>query len=77
MSGRCLFQGGGRSVSAGSDNSWLSKVYLRQSVARHPLDRARSADSAADAEHRDWMPDANNSRWGWGDRMRHRRPATE
>ncbi|MGW6485699.1 glycoside hydrolase family 52 protein [Streptomyces sp. NPDC055056] len=70
ITGICLFDDGGWKLSAGSDNSWLSKIYLCQFVARHLLGRTPDPLSkAADATHRTWLLNATNARWCWSDQM--------
>lgn len=66
----CLFADGGWKLSSTSDNSWLSKIYLCQFIARRILglpwtDAGKQADSA----HADWLTDSRNSDWCWSDQM--------
>jgi len=68
--GVCLFRDGGWKLSSTSDNSWLSKVYLSQFVARQYLgleydDAARRADAA----HVAWLQHPTESVWSWSDQM--------
>ncbi|WP_170070334.1 hypothetical protein [Planifilum fimeticola] len=37
MKGACLFEDGGRKISPAGSHSWLIKIFLCQSVARHIL----------------------------------------
>ncbi|MFJ7625178.1 glycoside hydrolase family 52 protein [Streptomyces sp. NPDC097595] len=68
--GICLFPDGGWKLSATSDNSWLSKVYLCQFVARHILGRpSGSQDARADDAHLSWLLRAGNAAWAWSDQM--------
>ncbi|MFD6415699.1 glycoside hydrolase family 52 protein [Streptomyces sp. NPDC060194] len=70
VKGTCLFDDGGWKLSATSDNSWLSKIYLCQFVARHLLGRAADdVDRAADAAHRAWLLHPEHSVWAWSDQM--------
>jgi len=50
--GRCLFPDGGWKLSAGSDNSWMSKIFICQHVARAVL--KLRADPLADEAHDRW-----------------------
>jgi hypothetical protein len=70
VKGVCLFEDGGWKISSTSDNSWLSKIYLSQYVARAILgvyDPAASA--AADSSHVGWLLDAENAYFAWSDQM--------
>lgn len=68
--GACLFEDGGWKLSSTSDNSWLSKIYLCQFVARHILGRPRDAiDARADAAHVAWLLDERNAYFAWSDQM--------
>ena len=69
--GVCLFRDGGWKLSSTSDNSWLSKIYLAQHVARMHLGLPGddAAARAADAAHAGWLLDAKESWWGWSDQM--------
>ena len=69
--GICLFPDGGWKLSSTSDNSWLSKVYLSQHVARAHLGLAAgdSAAAAADAAHVGWLLHPEQSVWSWSDQM--------
>ncbi|MEU5386386.1 glycoside hydrolase family 52 protein [Kitasatospora cineracea] len=68
--GRCRFPDGGWKLSETSDNSWLSKIYLCQYVARELLDVPDDADmAAADRAHADWLRHPIESRWSWSDQM--------
>ena len=69
-SGDCLFNDGGWRLSSTSSNSWLSKVYLCQFVARQILDVNGDAVTArADAAHAGWLRDPSNAYWAWSDQM--------
>jgi len=65
--GVCLFPEGGWKLSSTNDNSWLSKIYLCQDVARTVF--KRPADPKADAVHRAWLLDARNTPCAWSDQM--------
>lgn len=66
----CLFPDGGWKLSATSDNSWLSKIYLCQFVARHILGRSADAvDAKADSAHMTWLLRPENSANAWSDQM--------
>jgi hypothetical protein len=68
--GICLFEDGGWKLSSTSDNSWLSKIYLCQFVARHILGRPRDEiDVRADAAHVSWLLDERNAYFAWSDQM--------
>ncbi|MEU2251473.1 glycoside hydrolase family 52 protein [Streptomyces sp. NPDC019224] len=66
----CLFPDGGWKLSADSDNSWLSKIYLCQFVARHLLGfRSEASGHKADMAHRSWLLSPANAVWCWSDQM--------
>lgn len=68
--GTCLFEDGGWKLSSTSDNSWLSKIYLCQFVAREILGvRNEERESAADAAHVQWLLNDENRYWCWSDQM--------
>jgi hypothetical protein len=68
--GICLFDNGGWKLSSTSDNSWLSKIYLCQFIAREllhvPWDES---GRRSDAAHVAWLTDANNAFWSWSDQI--------
>ena len=68
--GVCLFDDGGWKLSSTSINSWLSKIYLCQYVAREILgmDDA-SISETADKAHVNWLLDPENAYWAWGDQI--------
>ncbi|MFC9325734.1 glycoside hydrolase family 52 protein [Kitasatospora sp. NPDC057015] len=69
-SGRCRFPDGGWKLSETSDNSWLSKIYLCQFVARALLGLPDDAQmAAADRAHVGWLRHPTESRWSWSDQM--------
>jgi hypothetical protein len=63
----CLFPNGGWKLSSTNDNSWLSKIYLCQFVAERILKIPPS--SKADAAHRTWLLDPENTYFAWSDQM--------
>ena len=69
--GVCLFADGGWKLSSTSDNSWLSKVYIAQHVARSRLgyDGTSAAEKAADEAHASWLLAPDESYWAWSDQM--------
>ncbi len=67
VKGTCKFAGGGWKLSSTNDNSWLSKIYLCQHVAREVFGLA--PDRAADAAHRAWLVDPRNAYFAWSDQM--------
>ena len=67
--GVCLFPDGGWKLSSSSDNSWLSKIYLSQFVARKVLGLPASATATADAAHVKWLMHGKESYWAWSDQM--------
>jgi len=67
VDGVCLFPDGGWKLSSTNDNSWLSKIYLCQHVARSLFKLA--PDPRADAAHAGWLTDADNAFFAWSDQM--------
>jgi hypothetical protein len=68
--GICLFEDGGWKLSSTSNNSWLSKIYLCQFVARQILGRERDEiDIKADTAHVSWLLDERNAPFAWSDQM--------
>jgi hypothetical protein len=66
----CRFEDGGWKISSTSNNSWLSKVYLCQFVARRILGHGDDASEAvADAAHRAWLLHPENTYFAWSDQM--------
>ncbi|ANS75077.1 beta-xylosidase [Paenibacillus yonginensis] len=68
--GVCLFPDGGWKLSSSSDNSWLSKIYLCQFIARtvFGLQQDEALDRA-DAAHAAWLTSPVNAIWSWSDQM--------
>jgi hypothetical protein len=68
--GVCLFDDGGWRLSSTSHNSWLSKIYLCQFVARRILGLdGEHITARADAAHAAWLTDSDNGIWAWSDQM--------
>ncbi|UQZ37243.1 beta-xylosidase [Paenibacillus sp. PK3_47] len=68
--GVCLFEDGGWKISSTSNNSWLSKIYLCQFIARQILGREwDESGHAADRAHADWLTHPELSIWSWSDQI--------
>lgn len=68
--GACVFDDHGWKLSTTSINSWLSKIYLSQFVARHVLKQFDAEDLAsADEAHAAWLARPENAYWAWSDQM--------
>ncbi|XEC97090.1 glycoside hydrolase family 52 protein [Paenibacillus tarimensis] len=68
--GVCLFPDGGWKLSSTSDNSWLSKIYLCQFIARKILSfEWDDAGKSADAAHVAWLTHPQHSYWSWSDQI--------
>jgi xylan 1,4-beta-xylosidase len=68
--GVCLFPDGGWKISSTSNNSWLSKIYLCQFIARQILGVPHGeAGAAADAAHVRWLTHERLSFWSWSDQI--------
>ncbi len=68
--GVCLFSDGGWKLSSTSNNSWLSKVYLNQFVAREILGYQWQEDGKkADKAHVKWLTHPTLSVWSWSDQI--------
>ncbi|MBM7570288.1 glycoside hydrolase family 52 protein [Aquibacillus albus] len=68
--GVCLFEDGGWKISSTSNNSWLSKIYLSQFIAREILgwtwdEKGKKADEA----HVEWLTHPTLSVWSWSDQI--------
>lgn len=69
--GTCLYKDNGWKLSSTADNSWLSKIYLCQFVARKVLGfNTPATGTAADKAHRNWLLKEENLRFAWSDQMR-------
>lgn len=66
--GTCRFADGGWRLSSTSQNSWLSKIYLCQSVAEKVF--GDEPDETADTAHLGWLMDTDNAYYAWSDQMR-------
>ncbi|MEK8214368.1 glycoside hydrolase family 52 protein [Paenibacillus sp. FSL L8-0463] len=70
VQGVCLFENGGWKISSTSNNSWLSKVYLCQFIARQILGLEWSeAGREADRAHVEWLTHPQLSIWSWSDQI--------
>ncbi|MED4226280.1 glycoside hydrolase family 52 protein [Neobacillus cucumis] len=68
--GVCLFEDGGWKISSTSNNSWLSKIYLCQFIAREILGWEWDEKGAkADAAHVAWLTHPTLSVWSWSDQI--------
>lgn len=68
--GVCLFEDGGWKLSSTSSNSWLSKIYLSQFIAREVMGLEWDGQgAAADAAHVDWLLHPELSYWCWSDQI--------
>lgn len=68
--GVCLFSDGGWKLSSTSKNSWLSKIYLCQHIARKILKGADlDAYEEADRAHVDWLLHPESLYWAWSDQI--------
>lgn len=68
--GTCLFEDGGWKLSSTSNNSWLSKIYLSQFIARELLGvEWNETGKAADAAHVNWLLHPEESYWCWSDQI--------
>ncbi|MBO9599722.1 MAG: beta-xylosidase, partial [Cohnella sp.] len=68
--GVCLFEDGGWKLSSTSNNSWLSKIYLCQFIARRIMGvRWDERGRAADAAHVGWLTHPEHSYWSWSDQI--------
>ncbi|OMF21157.1 beta-xylosidase [Paenibacillus sp. FSL H8-0548] len=68
--GICLFDDGGWKLSSTSNNSWLSKIYLCQFVARELLGLAwDESGQQADEAHVKWLTHPELSIWSWSDQI--------
>ena len=66
----CLFADGGWQLSATSSNSWLSKIYLCQFIARQILTLPwDEAGQQSDKVHAKWLLDPYNTYYAWSDQM--------
>ena len=69
--GACIYEDNGWKLSSSADNSWLSKIYLCQFVARKVLGfRNPATGRDADEAHRSWLLRPENVYYAWSDQMR-------
>ena len=64
--GVCKFPDGAWKLSSTSDNSWLSKIYLCQHIAKTLF---QIEDPQADDAHWAWLMDPENIYFAWSDQM--------
>jgi hypothetical protein len=70
VKGVCLFEEGGWKLSSTSNNSWLSKIYLCQFIARQILGMNwDEKGKTADAAHVEWLLHEEKSYWCWSDQI--------
>ncbi|SET09153.1 glycoside hydrolase family 52 protein [Paenibacillus sp. NFR01] len=70
VKGVCLFEDGGWKISSTSNNSWLSKIYLCQFIARKIFGMAwDESGRAADRAHVQWLTHPELSIWSWSDQI--------
>lgn len=68
--GVCLFDDGAWKLSSTSNNSWLSKIYLCQFIAREIMDMPwEESGQLADSAHVDWLLHPELSYWCWSDQV--------
>jgi hypothetical protein len=65
--GICKFPDGSWKLSSSNENSWLSKIYLCQHIARELL--GLDQDPVADRAHLAWLLDEENARFAFSDQM--------
>lgn len=69
--GICLYDDGAWKLSSSADNSWLSKIYLCQFVARQVLGiKTQATGTTADKAHVGWLLHEENLRFAWSDQMK-------
>lgn len=64
--GICKFESGAWKLSSTSNNSWLSKIYLCQHIAKELF---HIVDPAADSAHWDWLMAPDNLYFAWSDQI--------
>ena len=70
QAGVCIYPDNGWKLSSSADNSWLSKIYLCQFVARKILGvKTPATGIAADEAHRAWLLKSENLYFAWSDQM--------
>lgn len=70
MKGICLFDDGGWKLSSTAINSWLSKIYIGQFVAREIFGiQTPDCKEHADKAHVSWLTHPEYSYWSWSDQV--------
>ncbi|MFD1735456.1 glycoside hydrolase family 52 protein [Bacillus salitolerans] len=70
VKGVCLFENGGWKISSTSNNSWLSKIYLSQFIAREILGlKWDEKGEKSDHTHVEWLTHPTLSVWSWSDQI--------
>lgn len=70
VKGTCLFENGAWKLSSTSNNSWLSKIYLSQFIAREIMGLTWDEQGQiADAAHVEWLTHPEYSYWCWSDQI--------
>jgi xylan 1,4-beta-xylosidase len=68
--GVCLFPDGGWRLTSSHPNSWPSKIYLCQFIARRVLGRPWDEDGQrADRAHLSWLTNPRSAYWCWSDQI--------
>jgi len=68
--GVCLLADGGWKISSSFENTWLSKTYLCQYIAREILGLPwGETGAAADRAHVSWLLNPETAYWAWCDQM--------
>ncbi len=68
--GCCMFDDGSWRLTTGNTNSWLSKIYLCQFVARELLAFPENHPAMkSDEAHENWLKSPSNAYWAWGDQF--------
>jgi len=71
VKGVCIYEDNGWQLSSTADNSWLSKIYLCQFVAREVLGiKTPETCELADTAHMNWLLKEENLFFAWSDQMR-------
>ncbi len=68
--GVCLYDDGAWKLSSTADNSWLSKIYICQFVARQIFNiKTDMSQNTADKAHQNWLLNEDNLEFAWSDQM--------
>jgi len=71
VKGTCIYEDNGWKLSSSADNSWLSKIYLCQFVARQILKVVTPATGElSDIAHQNWLLKPENLFFAWSDQMK-------